>query len=175
MLIFVVVEVMIFAGFISAFSIAKAQYNVWPPPNQPRLPVEATAFNTMALIASGVLIYMAGRKFAKSPASAQLWILVSVLLGGLFVTFQGYEWFQLLGEGLTLVSSQYGSFFYMIVGAHAIHAVLSLAVLIYLYVQGVRGYLTANALWAGQIFWYFVVGIWPLLYMLVYDPFGGVP
>lgn len=175
MLIFVVVEVMTFGGFISAFSIAKAQNNVWPPPNQPRLPVEATAFNTMALILSGILLYMAGRKFAKSQASAQVLILVSVLLGSLFVFFQGYEWVQLLGEGLTIKSSQYGSFFYMIVGAHAIHAIIALTVLIYLYVQGLRKQLTASALWAGQIFWYFVVGIWPVLYMLVYDPFGLTP
>ena len=172
MLIFVVVEVMTFAGFISAFSIAKAQYDVWPPPNQPRLPVGMTAFNTVALIASGVLLYWAGKKFAESQKSAQLWILLSVLLGSLFVLFQGYEWVQLLGEGLTMQSSQYGSFFYMIVGVHALHAIAAIAILGVLYLRGLKGTLTADVLWAGQIFWYFVVGIWPVLYLLVYDPFG---
>ncbi|MCH2119342.1 MAG: cytochrome c oxidase subunit 3 [Pirellulales bacterium] len=173
MLIFIVVEVMTFAGFISAFIIAKAQYNVWPPPNQPRLPIEATGLNTLALIASGVLIYIAGRKFAQSPKSARLWMLLSILLGTFFVLAQGYEWVQLLNEGLTLLSNQYGSFFYMIVGAHAIHAIAAILTLVYLYIQGLRDNLTANGLWAGQIFWYFVVGIWPLLYILVYDPFSG--
>ena len=172
MLMFVVVEVMTFAGFISAFSIAKAQYDVWPPPNQPRLPVEMTAFNTVALIASGIVLYWAGKKFAESPRSAQRWILVSVILGGMFVSFQGYEWVQLLSEGLTMQSSQYGSFFYMIVGAHALHAIAAIAMLVFLYIKGVQGTLTADVLWASQIFWYFVVGIWPFLYLLVYDPFG---
>ena len=173
MLMFVVVEVMTFSGFISAFVIAKAQYTVWPPPNQPRLPVEATAVNSIALIASGILLFVAGRKFANSKKSAGLWMLLSVLLGSFFVVFQGVEWAQLLGEGLTLFSTQYGSFFYMIVGAHAAHAIAAILCLIFLYVQLLRGELKTHSLWAGQIFWYFVVGIWPLLYVLVYDPFAS--
>ena len=43
MLVFVLTEAMLFAGFISAFTIVKASAPVWPPPDQPRLPVEATA------------------------------------------------------------------------------------------------------------------------------------
>ena len=43
MLIFVVVEVMFFAGLISAFTIVRAGAAVWPPRDQPRLPLEATA------------------------------------------------------------------------------------------------------------------------------------
>ena len=102
-----------------------------------------------------------------------LWLLLSVLLGTFFVLLQGFEWAQLLNEGLTLFSNQYGSFFYMIVGAHAAHAIVAILCLVYCYVKYLRDELTANALWAGQIFWYFVVGIWPLLYMLVYDPFSS--
>ena len=103
MLMFVIVEVMTFSGFISAFVIAKAQYTVWPPPNQPRLPVEATAFNSIALIASGILLFVAGRKFANSQKSAGLWMLLSVLLGSFFVVFQGY-----LGQVCAVISSGIG-------------------------------------------------------------------
>ena len=167
-LIFVVVEVMMFAGFISAFVISKAQFNVWPPPGQPRLPVEATAVNTLVLLASGALLFWAGRKFAKDPRSARIWLLIPTVMGCCFVGFQGVEWFRLLQAGLTLFSGSYGSFFYMIVGMHALHAIIAILVLVYLYILGLRGSLTTNALWAGQIFWYFVVGIWPVLYILVY-------
>ena len=38
-LIFVVAELMMFAGLISAYSIVKAGALGWPPPGQPRLPV----------------------------------------------------------------------------------------------------------------------------------------
>ncbi|TDJ14828.1 MAG: hypothetical protein E2O69_12900, partial [Deltaproteobacteria bacterium] len=66
MLLFVVVEIMLFAGFISAFSIVKASAIVWPPPDQPRLPLEETALNTVALLASGVLLFLARRSFRKN-------------------------------------------------------------------------------------------------------------
>ena len=43
MLIFSFAEVMLFAGLVSAFTIARANALVWPPPGQPRLPVFETA------------------------------------------------------------------------------------------------------------------------------------
>ena len=39
---------------ISAFLIVKGGSAVWPPPGQPRLPIEATAFNTAVLLASAL-------------------------------------------------------------------------------------------------------------------------
>ena len=53
MLLFVMAEAMLFAGMISAFTIVRSGALVWPPPGQPRLPIEATAFNTLVLLASG--------------------------------------------------------------------------------------------------------------------------
>ena len=40
MAIFVISEIMFFAGMISAFLIVKAAATSWPPLDQPRLPVE---------------------------------------------------------------------------------------------------------------------------------------
>ncbi|MGB5702243.1 MAG: cytochrome c oxidase subunit 3, partial [Polyangiales bacterium] len=55
MLMFVATEIMFFSGLISAFVIGKSNaIGGWPPPGQPRLPVEETALNTAALLASGV-------------------------------------------------------------------------------------------------------------------------
>ena len=67
MILFVFVEIMLFAGFVSGFLIIKARAvgSVWPPPNQPRLPFEETAVNTTALIASGIVLLIAHRMFLK--------------------------------------------------------------------------------------------------------------
>ena len=58
MLIFVVAEVMFFAGVLSAYTIVKSGTlpGMWPPPGQPRLPAGETAFNTAALLMSGVVL-----------------------------------------------------------------------------------------------------------------------
>src|SRR2546426_12466030 len=64
MALFVFTEVMLFTGFISAFVIVQsgAPLGSWPPPGQPRLPIERTAVNTLALLASGAALFVAGRR-----------------------------------------------------------------------------------------------------------------
>ncbi len=169
MLIFVVMEVMFFAGLISAFAIIKAGAMVWPPPDQPRLPLERTALNTTALLASGAALLLARRAFRRrSRASVEGLLLAAIALGAGFVLFQGVEWVALIRQGLTLTSSSLGSFFYLIVGLHALHAVIALGLLVYTWVRLRRGWLASSQLATAEIFWYFVVFVWPVLYLTVY-------
>jgi heme/copper-type cytochrome/quinol oxidase subunit 3 len=168
MLIFVVTELMLFAGFMSAFTISRAAFNTWPPIGQPRLPASETLFNTAALLASGVVLFFANRAFVRKAANAQKLLLVALLLGLFFVVFQGFEWFGLLREGLTLTSSNHGAFFYLIVGTHALHAIAAIIALGLVYLKMLRGTLEHASYLAVQVFWYFVVGVWPVLYLRVY-------
>jgi heme/copper-type cytochrome/quinol oxidase subunit 3 len=168
MLLFVFTELMLFAGLISGFSIIRSGAMVWPPPGQPRLPVEETAFNTAALLASGVALVVARRRFGSDRTRASAPLLWSMLLGGFFVAFQGAEWVALVREGLTLTSSSLGSFFYLIIGLHALHAIVAIGVLGYAWVRLRRGWLASSQLATAEVFWYFVVGLWPVLYLVVY-------
>lgn len=172
MLIFIAVELMFFAGLISAFSIVKstAVPGAWPPPGQPRLPIEATALNSVVLLASGVLAWLAWSAFQRSAtaARARRLLLSAALLGVGFVTFQGVEWTRLIGEGLTMRASTWGSFFYMIVGAHALHAVAAIAALVWSWRRAATGRLQTAQLAAVLALWTFVVVLWPVLYVTVY-------
>jgi cytochrome c oxidase subunit III len=169
MLIFVVAETMFFGGLISAHTIVKnSALAGWPPPGQPRLPVAETMINTAALIASGLLLYYARRRYRLAPASARLPLLAVLLLGAFFVVFQGVEWTALLREGLTLTSSTHGGFFYLLIGMHALHAVIALIVLAWAYARLLRNDLVPTQLATVEIFWYFVVALWPILYWRVY-------
>lgn len=171
MALFVFTEVMFFTGFVSAFVIVESASppGAWPPPGQPRLPVQQTALNTLALLASGVALFVAGRRFRGArPERAQPWMAAALGLGALFVTLQGAEWVGMLRQGLTLTSSQLGSFFYLIVGTHALHAVAAIVLLALAWRAMRRGRLTRPRLGAVQLFWYFVVLVWPLLYWKVY-------
>ena len=167
-LIFVVTELMLFAGFVSAFTITRAAYNTWPPIGQPRLPAGETLFNTAALLASGVVLFFANRAFQRKAANTGRLLLTALLLGAFFVVFQGVEWVQLIRQGLTLTSSNHGGFFYMIIGTHALHAVGAIIALGLAYLKFRRGKLEHSTLLATAVFWYFVVGVWPVLYLRVY-------
>jgi cytochrome c oxidase subunit 3 len=168
MLIFVIAETMLFAGMVSAFMIVRASAPIWPPPGQPRLPAGETALNTAALLASGVALWLAQRAFRRDPERARLPLFAAIGLGAFFVLFQGLEWFRLIREGLTLTSSNHGSFFYLIVGTHAVHAVGAILALAWTGSLLVRNQLRQTTFSAVQVLWYFVVGIWPILYLRVY-------
>jgi heme/copper-type cytochrome/quinol oxidase subunit 3 len=170
MLIFIFTEVMFFSGLISAHAIVKSQTagQMWPPYGQPRLPIEQTAFNSLALLVSGVVLVLAWFAFRRRPEGAKIPLFLSIALGLVFVGFQGREWVALLAEGLTLQSSAYGGFFYLIVGTHAVHAVCALAALVWAFRRLESGRLTRHELATVSAFWYFVVLVWPVLYWKVY-------
>ena len=92
----------------------------------------------------------------------------SILLGIGFVTLQGLEWARMLGQGLTLTSSLIGSFFYLIIGCHALHVVISLGLLAWCWASLMAGKLRPSRFGAAQLFWYFVVLVWPVLWLVVY-------
>ena len=171
MLIFMVTEAMFFAGLISAFVVIKAGIEEWPPWGQPRLPVLATAFNTVILLASGFIMTHSRSCFKKNElALGRSWLGISILLGAFFLVFQGYEWIQLLKFGFTLSSSVYGGLFYLLIGAHGFHVMGALAILIYVWyrIKTQGNPITPEGLFPFHLLWYFVVWGWPVLYVLVY-------
>ena len=86
----------------------------------------------------------------------------------MFLLVQGAEWMALLGQGLTLASSAHSSFFYLIVGTHAVHAAAAVIALTYVAVLMFRNDATPVTQRTVAIFWYFVVGVWPIIFLLVY-------
>jgi len=173
MLFFIAAELMFFAAMVSAYMILRAGVPVWPPWGQPRLPVWTTAFNSLVLLASGVILQFARNAFSKEDIAKSLNLYrISLGAGVFFVLFQGYEWVQLIGFGLTMTSSNYGGIFYLIIGLHASHAIAALVglfiVLGRLQDPARERYSQAVDFTTIQIFWYFVVGLWPILYFTVY-------
>jgi heme/copper-type cytochrome/quinol oxidase subunit 3 len=170
MLLFVASELMFFAGLISAFTISRAGSTdaMWITASAPLLPAAATAVNTTALMLSGVCVFVAYQQYRRHSSSAARTLLAGWLLGAMFVVLQGREWVGLLAQGLTMYSSGLGAFFYLIVGVHAIHAVAALAGLGVAWQRLKRGSLTPGFFLGAQTFWYFVVGVWPVIYLRVY-------
>jgi heme/copper-type cytochrome/quinol oxidase subunit 3 len=168
MSLFILTEIMFFAGMISSFTIVRASAAIWPPPDQPRLPIEATAFNSLALILSAVFLLLAQRRLASDREAAEKPLLAAIGLGIFFVVFQGWEWISMIAQGLTLTSSILGSFFYLIVGVHAAHVIVAMGLVVQAWRRLRSGHLQASQLATAAVLWYFVVGAWPMIYWRVY-------
>ena len=163
-------EVMFFAALISAYMIIRSGSEEWPPWGQPRLPVFATALNSLALLASAFCLHRSVKAFSSQASRSKQLLALTIALGTVFVGVQGYEWVQLISFGLTITSSTYGGVFYLIIGAHGLHVIGGLLALLACLkrLNSTSQLLTIDNLRAAQIFWYFVVGVWPVLYTLVY-------
>lgn len=171
MLVFVATEVMFFTGLFSAVTITRAGSAPlsWALPAGLVLPVAQTAFNSVALLASGVLAFVAYRQFRRlDMAVAARTLLAATLLGALFVVLQGREWWTLLSQGVTMQSTPLSAFFYLIVGTHAVHAVAAIIGLTVATARLYAGTLSSGFLFGTLTFWYFVVGVWPIVYLRVY-------
>jgi heme/copper-type cytochrome/quinol oxidase subunit 3 len=171
-LFFIGAEVMFFAGLISAYLVLRLAAPVWPPPLQPRLPVLVTGLNTLVLLASSLAMVWAGRARARGDGAGLVrWLGATAALGAVFLLVQGYEWVRLVHFGLTLSSGAYGSTFYTLIGAHAAHVVGALVWLAVIVVLASGGRFAGGrtaAVRACAIYWHFVVGLWPILYVTVY-------
>ncbi len=171
-LILIGAEVMFFAGLIMAFMILRAGSFAWPPVGQPRLPIAITGMNTLVLLASGWALHRA-LESARQRRSEMIsrWLGAAMLLGLTFLAIQSVEWIRLLAFGLRASRSLYGATFYTAIGAHAVHAAGGLiALALVFYNSATRGFdaKTHNWLEACAFFWYFVVAVWPVLYVFLY-------
>ena len=168
--IMIMTEVMFFAALISAYMIIRSGAEEWPPWGQPRLPVFATALNSLTLLASAFCLHRSVKVFSSQASQSKQLLALAIALGIVFVSVQGYEWVQLISFGLTITSSTYGGVFYLIIGAHGLHVIGGLLALLACLrrFNSTSQQLTIDNLRAAQIFWYFVVGVWPILYTLVY-------
>lgn len=174
MMLFIGADVMFFAGLIGAFIVFRFGAENWPPPGQPRLPIGVTGVNTAILLCSSITMLWTWRTLRKwNRRKVIRGIVLTVALGTIFLLVQGYEWVRLLRFGLMLSSGVFGATFYTLIGCHALHVI---GAAVWLLVVLVR--LVFNPIAYGPnrtvgikligMYWLLVVGLWPILYGLVY-------
>ncbi len=178
MVILLIFDAMILAGMVGIFMLTRAAADTaWPPVGQPWFPSEQMALSSVALIVSGVLVVLAARAWRSGEARRVGPLLfTAIALGAFFVCFQGVMWVSLIRRGLDLASSQHANFFCVVTGMHGANAVTALVLLSLTWMRlkplrdggGPRGSLNSTTFAAARILWYFVVGVWPVLFALLY-------
>jgi cytochrome c oxidase subunit III len=170
-LLFIGSEIMLFAGLLAVYTAFRFGNLTWPSA-QLYLPVKVTWVNTFFLLFSCYTMYRAvsaGRKDQQGPLVT--FLTITALLGTLFLSIQGYEWVQLIRDGLTITTGIYGATFYLLIGGHALHvlgAVVWLLVVVRLARQGRFPSFRFVGVEVCAWYWYFVGGLWVLLFTLVY-------
>lgn len=164
---FVGTVTMLFAAFSSAYIVRGAGTD-WRAVTLPSI----LWLNTAVILVSSASLEL-GRRQAQGRRwqQARSWVLIALLLGVVFLIGQIAAWRALAAAGVTLPSTPYGSFFYVLTGMHGVHLVAGLILL------GVAVWRTSAAgdpvrertalrvVDAGSILWHFLAGLW--IYLLV--------
>lgn len=172
MTIFLASEAMLFAGLIAGYLVLRLSSPAWPPdPTLPHLPIFLTGINTVFLISSS-FTYHAAEVAVKKGRSGVAWLLVTVLLGSLFLGIQAYEWTHLYHEGLWFnKGGAYGSTFFVLTGFHGLHVLLGVLMIAFAFLRQLGGAYTAEShtyLILAGMYWHFVDVVWLFLYTVLY-------
>jgi cytochrome c oxidase subunit 3/cytochrome o ubiquinol oxidase subunit 3 len=169
---FLVSEVAFFSTLIVSYLFYVGKDIAGPTPGDV-LKLPLVLGTTACLLASSVTIHLAERTLGRANQSGflLLWA-ATIVLGVLFLLGTAYEWGGLIHEhGLTISRNLFGSTYYTLVGAHALH--VTGGVTIMLIVLGLalrRQVTTANRAGVGLVAWYwhFVDGVWIVVFTVVY-------
>jgi cytochrome c oxidase subunit III len=166
----IVAESAIFTIFVVAYLYYLGKSLTGPTP---RDVLETPIFFTVCLLSSSLTIHLAGNGLERGKERAFLvWWLLTIVLGGLFMYGTGQEWHRLIYEhGLTIATNLFGTTYYSLVGLHAFHVTLGLAMLSIVLVFGLAGRVgrdQAQRVGVLSLYWHFVDGVWVVVFTVVY-------
>jgi len=129
--------------------------------------------NTICLLSSSVTIVLAVRGLrANSIRSFGIWWLVTFALGLEFLAGTALEWHRLIyREGLTISTNLFGTTYYSLVGLHAIHVTVGLALILLVMILTVLGYMDRRHIERTDVlswYWHFVDVVWIVVFTTVY-------
>ena len=149
---------MLFLALISAFVVRRGLGNDWVAVQLPAL----VWANTGVLLLSSVTLEL-GRRALRSGRTDHGFAWTTLGLGVTFLVGQVVAWNQLMGHGVSLGTTPYGSFFYVLTGTHAVHlaaGVLGLLAAALWPQQGWKGVPRSGAVKVAGLYWHFMDILW---------------
>ncbi len=170
MLCLILAESAIFVIFVVAYIFYIGKSLSGPTPRDVlQLPI----FTTICLLSSSLTVHFSVAALRRNKVKmCSFWLGATVFLGSLFLAGTAREWYQLIyRDSLTIRTNLFGTTFYSLVGLHATHVVVGLAMLLLALVFSLCGKVTdihAERLEALSLYWHFVDAVWVVVFTVVY-------
>lgn len=123
------------------------------------------------LFSSSFSVWQAGRSLPRNRRQGAFWLLLTILLGAVFLAGQGLEYKDLLLHQVTIGRNLFGTTFFTLTGFHGLHVFIGLLLLIILLGLTVFGRETEPASTATEsisLYWHFVDIVWVVIFAVVY-------
>ena len=184
---FVAQEILFFGGLFCAYFVYREMYPLAWKAGSHHQNWQIGAFNTIVLIGSSLTMALAvwGAQGAKRKFTT-LMLVLTLVLGSVFVGIKGYEYSEHIHEGLfpgslfTYVQNPpeltrgvelFMTFYFMMTGLHALHMVIGAGLLLYFIHRAWRGDFGPEYYSPVEImglYWHFVDIVWIFLFPLLY-------
>ena len=164
-------ECMLFGSLIITYLVYRGRSLVGPYPED-LLNIPFITVTTFVLLMSSLMMVLALAAVQRNDMrQGKLWILMTALLGLVFLAGQVYEFTHFVHEGLGLTTNLFGASFFLLTGTHGAHVAVGVIWLLTLFVMALRGRLSsadAETVEITGLYWHFVDVVWIVLFTVIY-------
>jgi len=126
---------------------------------------------TVFLLTSSFTVWRAEKCYSRGRRGAFLkWLLVTILLGAVFLFGQGREYLHLYRGNVTVNRNVFGTAFFTLTGFHGLHVLLGLIALAVLFGLALADSRCSQSSAVRTIatYWHFVDWVWVVIFSVVY-------
>lgn len=170
---FIIVDGLMFAGFLSGYGFARLSSPRWPPVDE-IFHLTFIAAMTFLLISSSATMASAVRAAREGDRSAVLrFVWMTAAGGAAFLGMQAYEWSTLIHQGVGLSSNPwgvplFGAYFFLITGFHGSHVLSGVVILATVALRFRAGRSSADGVELAGLYWHFVDLVWIFIFTFFY-------
>lgn len=173
MLVFLSSEAIFFTLLILSYIYFGAKDSTGPGASDV-LDISVTGLFTIALFSSSLTVWLAERAAkAQNQTGTVLWLIVTIILGAIFLGGQGMEYSKLFSENVTVARNDFGTTFFTVTGFHGLHVFIGLIMLIIAAGMAAAGaFKRSHGIPVEVISWYwhFVDIVWVFVFSTIYIP-----
>jgi cytochrome c oxidase subunit III len=164
-----VIESTILALLIASYAYVRSNFAVWPPQGTPLPDIAIPSIEVVVLLLSCVPLHLSDKA---SKEGKRLTVVLGIL-GNLFLaaTFLGLRWYELVKLPLKWTTNIYGSFLWIIIGLHTMHAIadfIQTTVVLAIVLMHRAGRKQIHGIEVDGLYWYWIVAMWIPLWLLLY-------
>ena len=164
-------EAMVFALLLFSYFYLRAQSSSWPLGGIEKPDLFAPAIRTVLLLGSSIPVHFAERAIKRGDRRRMLglfavaWVMAGAFLVGHFVEYAD------LWDKFRPSTNAYGSLFYSITMLHAVHLIVGMTMVAYVWIRGLRGRYDERrhvAVETTVMYWHFVDAVWIAVFASLY-------
>jgi cytochrome c oxidase subunit 3 len=161
----------LFAASLIGYLVVRARAEAWPPPGNPELPRGLWVSTIVLLISSGTMHWALTSVRRNRQAGLIAGMLITTLLGGVFLVSQGANWYWLISINATVQTGLYMFTFYVLTALHALHILGGLIFLATVTAKSFAGRYTPDhhpGVTYAAMYWHFLDVVWLIMFVLMF-------